>query len=183
MAGPRAALRRDGPVHAAEEFRAWADARRQKLRLSAYLLTGDWDLADDLVQECLVRVYSRWARLVRRGDPTAYALRIIANEFRSRARRRSFGEVVVSDPKDSGLVEDPMEQVDGDLDLVRSLRRLPEGQRTVLVLRYFADMSIADVAAALRTSEGNVKSQSSRGLTTLRQLLVDSNVQQGGRHE
>lgn len=148
-------------------FVAWATIRRSGLRRLAFLLCGDWDRADDLVQETLVRLHRRWASIAVAGAD-AYARRVLLNvavDERRRPWRREIStevlpEVAGIDPEPSGL------QL-----LSAALRALPARQRAVLVLRFFDDLSVEQTAAALDCSPGTVKSQTARGLAKLRRLL------------
>jgi RNA polymerase sigma-70 factor (sigma-E family) len=164
-------------MRAAEEaeFREWATARQAALRRTAYLLCGDWHRAEDLVQETLTKMYRRWPQLARRDAVESYARRVLTNSHIDERRRRSSHEVSIAvlPGHDGG------DAVDGDLDeravlrltLLAALERMPRSQRAVLVLRYWEDQTQAQTAEALGCSEGNVKSQASRGLTALRAEL------------
>ncbi|MEU7060662.1 SigE family RNA polymerase sigma factor [Streptomyces sp. NPDC046197] len=151
-------------------FRAWVLEHRTRLRTTAFLLCGDWYLADDLVQDALGRLYSRWERVVAGGDPRAYVHRILCNlntDYRRRPARREISEADVAT-----LGSHPNTSIDErDDDLIAALLAIPVGQRTVLVLRFFEDLSIEQTANLLKTSSGNVKSQTSRGLEALRSRL------------
>lgn len=153
------------------DFRGWVSASRGGLRKTAYLLCGDWFLADDLVQDALTRVYSVWERVARTGDPGAYARRVLVNlylDHRRRPARREVPSAVL--PDDTGVEIAP--GVDGDRErIIAALRQVPPGQRAVLVLRYWEDLSVEQTAQALGSSAGNVKSQASRGLQALRAAL------------
>jgi RNA polymerase sigma-70 factor (sigma-E family) len=154
------------------DFRAWVLEHRTRLRTTAFLLCGDWYLADDLVQDALGRLYSRWSRVVAAGDPRAYVRRILCNlhaDHRRRPARREISEAAVTTLRSH---QDPHTSMDErDDDLIAALLTIPVGQRTVLVLRYFEDLSVEQTAALLKTSPGNVKSQTSRGLVALRSAL------------
>lgn len=152
-----------------EEFLAYLQGRSAALRRSAYLLCGDTHQADDLVQETLTTVYSRW-RLVSAADNVdAYVHRILVRTFISERRRgwwkvRLFGGTAPELPDPGAGVE--------DREVLRAaLSRLAPGQQAVLVLRYLCDLSVADVAERLGCSEGTVKSQTSHALTALRKIL------------
>jgi RNA polymerase sigma-70 factor (sigma-E family) len=151
------------------DFRSWVSASRSRLRTTAYLLCGDWFLADDLVQDALARLFSVWDRVVAGGDPTAYARRVLVNLSLDHWRRPARREVPHAELPDSGRVV----AVGGEdrERLIAALRRVPPGQRAVLVLRFWEDLSIEQTAQALGTSAGNVKSQTSRGLDALRAAL------------
>lgn len=145
------------------EFTEWAAGCQRQLLRSAYLITGDLQHAEDLVQEALVKVALRWSRL-RTGNPTAYARTIVVRDNISWWRRRR-REVTVS-----GSGEAVATSSDPDMALVvrRALDRLTDRQRAVLVLRHFDDLSERDTAAALGISVGAVKSQNAAALARLR---------------
>jgi RNA polymerase sigma-70 factor (sigma-E family) len=151
-------------------FRAFAWSRRPSLRRTAYLMCGDWHQADDLVQTALVKLYVAWRR-VRSGDqPDAYVRRILTRCYldeRRRPWRRESPVATIDDmPGESRATEDLM-------DLQTALARLPARQRATLVLRYWADASVAQTADALECSEGTVKSQTARAIAALRQQLAE----------
>ncbi|TDD54821.1 RNA polymerase sigma factor [Saccharopolyspora elongata] len=161
-----------------QEFREFAAARALWLRRSAYLLCGDWHFAEDLTQNTLLKLYRAWKR-VNMSTVDSYArktlLRVWLDESRRpwrRAERRdgSLPETGddTADPAEAGLRSWSREL------LLRALSEVPPKQRAVLVLRYWEDLSIAEVAAALGCSEGTVKSQASRGLENLRAAITTS---------
>ena len=144
------------------EFTEWAAGCQRQLLRSAYLITGDLQRAEDLVQEALVKVALRWPKL-REGSPTAYARTIIVRDNISWWRRRR-PEATLSGSNEAATSSDP------DMALVvrRALDRLTDRQRAVLVLRHFDDLSERDTAAALGISVGAVKSQNAAALARLR---------------
>jgi len=153
------------------DFLGWVTTSRDGLRKTAYLLCGDWFLADDLVQDALTRLYSVWGRVSASGDPGPYARKILMNLYLDHRRRPARREVPVARLPDP-LGVDQHNSVDGDRDrLMAALARVPKGQRAVLVLRYWDDLSIEQTAHALGTSASNVRSQASRGLDALRAAL------------
>jgi len=135
----------------------------------AYLLTGDRGHAEDLVQAALEKTHRRWDKVARMDAPIAYVRRVMVNTAISWRRRRRVVEVPLLAA--DGPVSDPYAPVDQRQQVLVALRRLPPRMRAVLVLRYFADLSEADVADALGCSVGSVKSQASRGLSRLREHL------------
>jgi RNA polymerase sigma-70 factor (sigma-E family) len=153
------------------EFREWAAVVRPRLRRTAYLLTGDWHQAEDLVQEALVRVSAVWRRVAASGAPDAYAAKTVVNAYRA-ARRRSWRREYPVDPVPSQHLR---AHEDGTYDdremLLAALAALGPSQRAVVVLRYWEDMSVAQVAEILRISPGTVKSQAARGLAQLRRVV------------
>ena len=158
------------------DFRGWVAESRLALRRTAYLLCGDWFLADDLVQETLARMFAVWDRVTRSGPPDAYARRVLTRLVVDQTRRPSRRESAVAELPDRASVPDPA-FVDGDgPDVIAALQAVPAGQRAVLVLRYWEDRSIEETARLIGTTEGNVKSQASRGLTALRAALAERGV-------
>ena len=151
-------------------FRAWALTHRSRLRRTAFLLCGDWHLADDLVQDVLVRMYDAWPRVGAAPDLTRYSRRVLVNRYLDHRRRPSRREHPVDAVPDRAAT-DPGGRDDRE-PLLRALREVAPGQRAVLVLRFFEDLSVEQTAAVLGTSAGNVKSQTSRGLAALRTALA-----------
>lgn len=148
-------------------FDAFVGASSDRLVRSAYLLCGDRGHAEDMVQTALMRTARQWRRA--RDSPEAYARRVVVNLAKDRWRDldRRPGEV----PLEADLrVPETTVLLDRDM-LMRAARRLPPGQRAVLVLRYFDDLSIEDAAAALGCTPGTVKSQTARALSSLRAAL------------
>ena len=150
----------------AGEFTAFVLSSQPALRRTAYLMCGDWQLASDHVQEALIRVYRHWPRL--RGEPEArsYARKAVVSVVIDAKRRRSSTEVPVLEVRDVVGADASERSADREL-LTRCLAQVPARQRACLVLRYYDDLPVSEVAAALGISEGTVKSQTARGLTTL----------------
>jgi RNA polymerase sigma-70 factor (sigma-E family) len=150
-----------------EEYQEFAVSRAASLHRTAYLLCGDWHLADDLVQETFVLAYRHWRRVRRAGSPNAYVRRILVNEFNSHWKR--YGALPVkADPDLYGIaVPDISDEVVSRADLLRALSSLTARQRATVVLRYLEGMSERETAAVMRCSEGTVKSQASRALNAL----------------
>jgi len=142
----------------------------------ATLLCGDQHEAEDLLQDCLVALYPRWGKLARRGDPTAYLRRMLVNRRVSRWRRRR-REILTDRPPDSTAPSG--EPGDPHPELAAALRSLPRHQRAVVVLRYYADLTEADVASTLGCSIGTVKSQHARAMTRLRAHMPKSDLLKG----
>lgn len=149
-------------------FVEFVAAARGRLRRTAYLLCGDWEQASDHVQEGLIRVYVAWPRLTRAGREHAYARRAVVSAFLDHARRRSSTEVPAEADTNVSSGQDVAESVALRAAVMSALASLPLRQRACVVLRYFDDLSVAETAAVLRCSEGTVKSQTSRALTSLR---------------
>jgi RNA polymerase sigma-70 factor (sigma-E family) len=137
-----------------------------RLLRSAWLLTGDWHRAEDLVQTVLARAYSRWPRL-RDGTPDAYLRAMLATTYLSWWRRRWRGEIPSSSLPDPAGAS-PHDGVELRHVVAEALARLPGRQRAVLMLRYHGDLTEAATAEALGLSVGTVKSYTARALATLR---------------
>lgn len=168
------------PSGSDSEYLAYVHTRAPALRRAAYLLCGDLHQADDLVQEVLTKLYARWARAVRADNLDAYAHTILVRAFID-DRRRGWWKVRLA-----GGPPDPAPAAAGsfeDRETVRAaLRRLPPRQQAVLVLRYLCDQPVQDVARILGCSDGTVKSQTSHGLSRLRELLGATGAPSVARH-
>ena len=152
------------------DFDEFVASRSQALLRFAYLLTHDGPLAEDLVQDALVKAHRRWNRQTRIEHPDAYVRRIVANEFVTWHRRRSSSEVP-SLPPETGRTSVAADAIEGiaDRDVVwRLLAELPRNHRAVLVLRYYEGLSDAEIATVLGCPEGTVRSWASRALASLR---------------
>lgn len=159
----------DGPV----EFEAFVAARSPALLRTAWLLTGDPDRAQDLLQTTLATCWPRWSR-IRSDDPEGYVRRVLARTYARSWRRRWNGEVPTEAlPETVGPTAD-----DPDLreTVRRALAQLPRRQRAVVVLRHFDDLTEAQTASALGVTVGTVKSQHSRAMATLRRSPLLSDV-------
>jgi RNA polymerase sigma-70 factor (sigma-E family) len=155
------------------EFEDFVVARGSALLRTAVLLcAGSRHDAEDVVQTALEKAYRHWSRV--EGDPEPYVRRILVNVTISRARRwKLLREVHMAQPPEPLVSAADDGVVLRDL-LVRELRRLPPRQRAVLVLRYWEDLSEAQIAALLGCSAGTVKSQAAKGLARLRNAGFES---------
>ncbi|HEY7013493.1 MAG TPA: SigE family RNA polymerase sigma factor [Streptosporangiaceae bacterium] len=152
------------------EFSEFMLGRWSRLVRLGYGLTGDQGLAEDLAQTALAKAFASWPRVRRAGDPDAYVRRIMLNANSARFRKHRVRELLTGAPPEAGPAspEDQAAQHDDRSALIAALQRLPHGQRAVVVLRYWMDMTETEVAATLGCSVGNVKSQASRALAKLR---------------
>jgi RNA polymerase sigma-70 factor (sigma-E family) len=143
----------------------------------AYLLTGDHHQAQDLVQESLLRLYVAWGRAGEWDSPQAYARTVVYRTFCSWRGRRWTGEQALGTVPETTVAvpDEPDEELRGALLL------LPRRQRAVLVARFYLDLDVAATAELLGCGVGTVKSQTSRGLATLRTLLAGDPERTGGR--
>jgi RNA polymerase sigma-70 factor (sigma-E family) len=148
-----------------EDFDEFVRGTSTRLLRTAVLLVGDRQAAEDLVQEVYERVYVRW-RWVREPEP--YARRtltsLVANRWRRKSRKP---EIALLDDHDQATADGSEELVVRD-QLLTALQELPPRQRAVIVLRYYEDLTEAQIAETLGCSRGTVKSQSSRALDKLR---------------
>jgi RNA polymerase sigma-70 factor (sigma-E family) len=152
---------------------------RQAVRL-AYLLVSDVHLAEDIVSDVFAKVYVRWSQGKVR-DVGSYLRRAVANEANSRLRRRYLERRVAQERSGDDRGVRMLDDHAADHDEVwQAIQRLPERQRTAVVLRYYEDLSEAQTAEVLGCSVGTVKSQVSRGLSRLQELLASSTAG-GGR--
>jgi RNA polymerase sigma-70 factor (sigma-E family) len=146
-------------------FDEFVRARMPELLRFGYALTGNPHAAADLVQDALERTMLAWHRVEKQGDPEGYVRRIMVNRNISIWRRLRRERLVVDIPEESGPSDGLTPR---DLALWERVRALPPRQRTVIVLRYYEDLSEAQIAEIMGSSVGTVKSQASRALAALR---------------
>ncbi|HSN06981.1 MAG TPA: SigE family RNA polymerase sigma factor [Candidatus Angelobacter sp.] len=158
------------------DFESYVAVRRRHLRRTAYLLCGDWDRAEDLVQDALTRLYVHWRRASRADSVDAYVRRSLVNAYLSDGRRPWRRESAVGMLPDTAYADASGDSIAERDALRRALAGLGPSQRAVIVLRYWDDLSVEQTADALGCSTGNVKSQSARGLARLRAALSDPEV-------
>jgi RNA polymerase sigma-70 factor (sigma-E family) len=148
------------------EFRVYVEANRAALLRMAFLTCGDWHHAEDAVQTALVKLFGAWDR-TRRETVDAYTRRIVANVLVDQTRRSWFRrERSYAFPPDEREAASPG---DDQAEAAAILARLPLKQRAAIVLRFWEDQSVEQTARILRCSTGTVKSNTSRGLKTLRE--------------
>ena len=181
--GPASKAETIGPVTASRADQPYSDfAQYVTLRLPALLrfghaLTGNPHDASDLVQDALERVGARWSSIDHdRGSADAYVRRSMLNARTSRWRRRRRETLVAEIPDSTVQARDRLD----DEPLWIALQTLPPRQRAVIVLRYYEDLSEAEIAGTLGISAGTVKSQASRAMATLRQHLSTQGSNLGG---
>ncbi|TCC27343.1 SigE family RNA polymerase sigma factor [Kribbella speibonae] len=156
-------------------FEAYFAARSDAMRGTAYLLCGDWHRAEDLVQQTFTKLYLAWRRIQRQEAMDNYTRQTLIRTFLSERRRGWFRHESVEAPT-ADRAAPGADLADERLMLLEALVKVPPRQRAVLVLRYWEDQSVEQTAALLDCSAGNVKSQASRGLATLRGLLEEEKV-------
>ena len=155
-----------------EEYRAFVGTRAASLHRTAYLLCGDWHLANDLVQETFVHTFRHWRRVQRADNQNAYVKRILINEFNRHWQRYGGLPVHAETDRLAVAVPDISDEVVNRAALLRALLTLPARQRATVVLRYLEGMSERETAAVMRCSEGTVKSQTARALNALSGCLM-----------
>jgi len=161
-----------------DEFSEYVVARRARLLQTAYLITADWQLAEDVVQTALTKLYVAWPRVRRDGNVDAYVRRIIVNchaDERRRPWRRERWSLDGTDP-----AADPAASPEDRAVIISALGELPRGQRRTVVLRYFLGLSVEETASDLGCSTGTVKSQTSHALRKLEVLLSPTFDQRTG---
>ena len=155
----------------AQEFTEFATLAAPQLRRIAFLLCGDWHTAEDLAHTALAKVFVSWRRISRKDAVQAYATRTLVNSYLAGQRRKRATEVLLSRLPDRAV---PPREPELRLMMLDALAMLPPRARAVVVLRYWEDLSVEQVASLLGCSAGNVKSQSARALDKLRARLADT---------
>ncbi|MFI7504380.1 SigE family RNA polymerase sigma factor [Streptomyces sp. NPDC049687] len=151
------------------DFQEFVAARSATLFRGALVLTGNREAAEDLVQETLEKACRKWRTIAAKDAPDAYVRRIMVNLANDRWRK--FRRLTTTSHPEGGDLPAPGDeygQVDSRDQLVRALQRLPMRMRTVVVLRYFHDLSDGEIAADLGVSPSTVRSQLARGIEKLR---------------
>jgi RNA polymerase sigma-70 factor (sigma-E family) len=159
-----------------EAFEEFVVARSERLLRTAYLLTRDHALAEDLLQTALAKAWSSWHRI--ESDPESYVRRIIVNTFSTWWRRRWNGELPTEELPEPGRGNPHHggHDVAVSADLWDAVGRLPKRQRAVIVLRFYEDLSEAGTAELLGVSPGTIKSQTAKALAKLR---IDPSILEG----
>ncbi len=152
-------------------FEEYATARWAALYRTAHLITGDPAVAEDVLQATMLKVMAQWSRVRRAESPDAYVRRMLLNELlaerRKTGRRAQKAHLVPVPPP----MADPAGDATTRLDLWDRVQQLPPRQRAVLVLRYYEDLTEAEIATVLGVSAGTVKSQASLALRNLRGVV------------
>jgi len=153
-------------------FEEFVDSRGRALRRFAYVLCGDRHRAEDLVQSALARAFRKWDRVSTVERPESYVQQIVVREYLTWWRLRSSAEVPVALPAEAMSAPDPA-VVHAEREATwRLLGTLPRKQRAVVVLRYYEDLSDAEIAAILDCAPSTVRSNATRALATLRSALT-----------
>jgi len=157
-------------AEAEHECAEYLAARLPRLHRIAYLLCGDGHRAEDIAQATAIAIYTNWKRVRAADNTDGYVHRMLVREYLGQ-RRLSWARVLLTDRMPERAAPDGA-SVEDRVAVLTALAGLPKRQRAAVVLRYFSDLSVQDTALALGCSEGNVKSQTARGLATLRELLT-----------
>ena len=154
-----------------EEFAEFAETASPQLRRTAFLLCGNWHTAEDLVQTTLTKVFVAWRRIQRRDAARAYAARTLVNTYLADKRSKRSTELL-TDRFPERPVAPPAPET--RMVVLGVLATLPPRARAVVVLRYWEDLSVDQVAAVLGCSAGNVKSLAAGALGKLRAVLDEA---------
>ena len=155
-----------------EDLQAFVAARGAALRRFAYLVTGDRQRAEDLVQSALAQVLRDWPRISAMEHPEAYVRQVLVRQHLSWRRRRASREVVTDDLLDRPTADFTSGADERDA-CWRLLAALPSRQRAVLVLRFYEDLDDAAVARVLGTTQSTVRSNAARALAALRRAVAE----------
>jgi len=163
-------------VTSAEEFAEFAEVMSPRLRRTAFLLCGDWHTAEDLAQTALAKVFVSWRKIRRQNAVHAYANRTLVNAYLAHRRLKRTSELLTASLPERAVQEPAPET---RLMLLDALAALPPRSRAVVVLRYWADLSVEQVAEVMGCSAGNVKGLSARALDKLRLVLGEAMAESG----
>lgn len=154
-----------------QDFEDFVASRTPRLHRTAFLLTRDWALAEDLLQTTITKVWQRWQRI--EDDADGYAYRTMVNTYNTWWRRKWRGEIATETLPEPVASDAERPDATNSLDLWAAVNQLPRRQRIAIVLRYFVDLSEKQTADAMGCSVGTVKSATSKALVKLR---VDPNL-------
>lgn len=149
------------------DFEEFVQATGNQVFRTALLLCGDWHLAEDLTQTTYAKVYAPWRKVSRADNPVAYTRSMLVNTYLSHRRLKRSGERPSDDLPETLYDGDPTVR----LVLLDALRELDPKDRAVVVLRYWEDRSVAETAHALGTTEGAVRTRTTRATAKLRDRL------------
>ena len=163
-----------------EEFAGFAAAAAPRLRRAAFLLCGDWHTAEDLAQIALAKVFVSWRKVRRQDAAYAYATRALVNSYLADKRLRRSTEIVTDQvPDRPAMVPAPETR----MVVLDALATLAPRSRAVVVLRYWADLSVDQAADVLGCSPGTVKTLGARARERLRAVLADALTDPGPPHQ
>lgn len=153
------------------EFTEFVASRSRALFRTAYLLTGDHGLAEDLLQTALIKTYTGWGRIRAVENAEAYARRTLVTTATTWWRRKAWRAERPTDRLPEGATELDVDAIANRESVWREIQRLPARQRAAIVLRFYEDLTEKQTAAAMGCSVGNVKSQTHMALRNLRARL------------
>lgn len=156
-----------------QAFREFVQSQMASLRKLAYMTCGDWHTAEDAVANALVKLYPRWRKLER---PDLYAKTMVYRAAIDERRRPWRRERAAGDAMPVLAVKDPNGETDERLRIQAALEAVPARQRAAVVLRHYLGLSLEETARVLDCSVGTAKSQTSRGLAKLRELLAAERI-------
>jgi RNA polymerase sigma-70 factor (sigma-E family) len=162
-----------------EEPEAFVRSLYPRVHALLQLHTGDRDLADELTQEALARVWERWGRVSGMASPQGYTYRIALNLVRSWYRRRGRERRAIARLGPEEVVDAPATAA--HVATRAAVQILPRRQREVVLLRYFAGLSVDETATVLRCAPGTVKAHAHRALNHLRVQLSEADEHDGAR--
>ena len=163
----------------AGSFDEFVDERLDGLLRYASVLTCDADLAQDVVQEVLLRAQQKWRRIGSVGAPTAYVKRMITNEYLSLRRRRTVHEAATAAAARQELVDDPAGSYNEREAMLARIAALPPKQRAAVVLRYYEDRTDGEIAEVLGCGASTVRSHLTRAIAALRTDHVTASTGDG----
>jgi RNA polymerase sigma-70 factor (sigma-E family) len=170
-----------GKAERDRQFTDYVTSSRGQLRRTAYLLCGDWHLAEDLVQTTLAKLYVAWPRLHKDSTPDGFARRVLVRTHIDETRRPWNRRRSRHEPADGAAPPRlPVEDRDA---LMQALANLPPGQRQAVVLRHWLGLTVEETANDLSCSTGTVKSQTARAVAKLREVLADSSPKEEDTYE
>jgi RNA polymerase sigma-70 factor (sigma-E family) len=159
-------------------FEQFADTSLVPLLRLATVISGDRVLAEDLVQDVMLKAQRRWSHIATLDLPEAYARRMLVNEYLS--WRRKFGRIHLVADIDETAVSDHANQHALRDELRQHLQGLPRQQQVVLALRYYLGLADAEIAGTMGCTEGTVRGYASRGLAALRASMRAPSLDQKG---
>lgn len=164
-----------------QAFREFVTSQMASLRKLAYMTCGDWHAAEDAVSNALVKLYPRWRKLER---PDLYVKTMVYRAAIDEKRRPWRRERAAGDAMPDVALRDLTAATDERLRLRAALEAVPPGQRAAVILRHYLGLSLEDTAGVMECNVGTAKSQASRGLAKLRELLAAERINlTGGRTE
>ena len=157
-----------------EAFAMLVDRHRAMLFGTAYLMTRDRQMAEDAVQEALIQIWKNIGSLRKPDGLKAWLAHIVVNEVRQQARKRHLPSVTLEELTDPPQADGAAVGIQGSemrQDLAKAVSTLPPDQREAVVLRFFSDLTVPEIAAATGSREGTVKSRLSRAMDRLGEML------------